>query len=102
MRVVRSARAGIERMRVKSISRGRGLRGGIQRLTEVVTKLSPGDRGGTQAISLTLSGFGIVNSLAALLSGLMKLGQFGCVARHSGVIRIASHKRTFRYKSFAR
>jgi len=35
-------------------------------MTEVVTKLNPGDRGVTQTISLTLSGFGIVHSLPAL------------------------------------
>jgi hypothetical protein len=29
----------------------------------------------------------------------MKLSRFGCVARHSGVIRIASHKPTYRYQS---
>ena len=33
---------------------------------EVVTKLSLGDGRGTQSLSLTLSGFGIVRSVAAL------------------------------------
>jgi hypothetical protein len=64
------------------------------RRAEVVTKLISGDCRRTQLLLLTLSGFGIVRSLAALKSGVMKrFRQFGCAKHVRHALDVVRHRR---------